>query len=528
MNCEQVQALLVAYLDGEVTPSERALVQAHLSGCTVCQQEFALLSTARSRVRSVLQRRAVHAVPSQEAWSRLEARLMETAQPSSKFAAWFSHWPSRTPFVPPLFAARTVAPGASRTSTKVLGGVTMQKRWILSALAGVIVLSVLALLVAKNFTPVSARQILDRAYQAQSQEVATQGIQHIRSEIYTNIEALPEDQGMDTIVESYLDLQSGKSRLVTIDNKTGRVMDAYAYDGSNAYNSQTAKGNMQSVDPLTIYRGPQNQPSVVAEKLQQRYGDDKLDAKNMFDKMRSDSNVQFVGQEIWEDGRAVYVLRSEQPIKVLVKDEMQHPTGFVNVYFDANTYKLVGSRVTMEKDGKELLIMSQRILVDETLSAGSSVAWDLSDLQGVSIIDDPNSEHAVPEVITAEELTSKTQSAYLLKTIPDGFSLEVSVLPKQPANEQFFYTATYTKGEDYFTIRTWGDKIEDASWADETYTTTNGLVLHFVVEAGVTSSGGQITSALIETPEGMTFAINSTLPRETIKALAEDLDLVSK
>ena len=61
MNCEQVQSLLVAYLDGEVTPSERTLIQAHLSNCTVCQQELTLLSTARSQVRSMLQRQAVHA-----------------------------------------------------------------------------------------------------------------------------------------------------------------------------------------------------------------------------------------------------------------------------------------------------------------------------------------------------------------------------------------------------------------------------------------------------------------------------------
>jgi len=63
MNCEQVQALLAAYLDGEVTPFERALILAHLSGCTDCQQELDLLSTARNQVRSALQRRASQAAP---------------------------------------------------------------------------------------------------------------------------------------------------------------------------------------------------------------------------------------------------------------------------------------------------------------------------------------------------------------------------------------------------------------------------------------------------------------------------------
>src|SRR6266545_2406698 len=98
MNCEQIQSLLVAYLDGEVTPSERILMQTHLSNCTVCQQELTLLSTARSRVRSMLQHRAVHVIPSREAWNRLEAKLPKVQAPflpeadqpsSSKIETWF-------------------------------------------------------------------------------------------------------------------------------------------------------------------------------------------------------------------------------------------------------------------------------------------------------------------------------------------------------------------------------------------------------------------------------------------------------
>ena len=121
MNCEQVQMSLVAYLDGEVTPSERTLIQAHLSSCTVCQQELTLLSTARSRVRSMLQRRAVHALPSQEAWNRLEAKLTEADQLSSKKEAWFSR----------------KAPNGNRASNphKNFGGVSMNKRSIFSVMA---------------------------------------------------------------------------------------------------------------------------------------------------------------------------------------------------------------------------------------------------------------------------------------------------------------------------------------------------------------------------------------------------------
>jgi hypothetical protein len=519
MNCEQVQSLLLVYLDGEVTPSERALILAHLSGCTVCQQELNLLSTARSQVRATLQRRATSAVPSREAWSRLEARLMEDSQPSSKFVAWFSR----------------KAPGADRASNHFLGGVTMQKRSILSVLAGVLVLVVLSVFVARNATPVSARQILDRAYRAQTQVASTQGIEHIRSEIYSNIGA--KEQGLDTIVESYSDPVSGNFRVVTTDKNTGKVLQVYAFDGSNVYNSDSMKDGQQSEDPLTVYHSLQDPTSLMKRKFisvtnQKLNPAQDEESTFMFDKMRQDPQVELVGQETWNDGRTVYVLRSQQEIKLLVENQITNPIGLVTFYFDVDTYQLLGNRVTMEKDGGEVLISSQQILLDEILPADSNIAWDLSDLQGINIVDDPNGEHSVPvkipsDVIPAEALASKTDSAYLLKTIPDGFSLAISVLPKQPANEPFFYEANYAdQTGDHFIIRTFGKPLEDTSWADETYTTASGLVLHFVVQPGIPENGGEFTSALIEAPNGKTYAIDSTLTRERIKELAEELVLV--
>jgi hypothetical protein len=80
------------------------------------------------------------------------------------------------------------------------------------------------------------------------------------------------------------------------------------------------------------------------------------------------------------------------------------------LYFEVGTYRLAGGRVTMEKDGKELLISSEHNLVNETLPVGNSVDWSLSDLYGVSSVDDPNSDHALPEVVSVEELRLKTQS----------------------------------------------------------------------------------------------------------------------
>jgi hypothetical protein len=440
--------------------------------------------------------------------------LPEAAQPSSKFMAWFSR----------------KAPNAGHAPNQRFGGVTMQKRWIFSGLAGVLALSVLAILVARNVTPVSAREILDRAYEVQTQQAAGQGIQHIRNEIYSNLEALPEDQGMDTTVESYLDLQTGNSRLVVTDNKTGRILEAYAYDGSNAYTSEATKDTkigQPGEGALTIYRTPQNQPADISQKLLS--GNKELDAKTMFDKMRSDPQVQLTGEETWEDGRTVYVLRSEQPIKVLVANELQQPTGIVEVYFNVDTYELVGNRVTMQKDGKELLISLQRTLMDETLPEGTSVAWDLSDLQGVNIVDDTNGEHAQSEVTSVEALATRIPSAYLLRTVPDGFSLEISVLPKQFVNRSmngpFFYEAGYiNQAGDYFIIRAFDNKkLEDTSWADEIYTTASGLVLYFVNQPSIDP---KFTGGLMQAPNGHTYAIDSTLPRDQVKALMEDLVLV--
>jgi len=79
MKCQEVNELLVAYLDGEVTPSERTLIQAHLAGCDACQEELAVLSALQSRVSQFLQIRVAQAAPSPQAWSRLQERL--TLQP---------------------------------------------------------------------------------------------------------------------------------------------------------------------------------------------------------------------------------------------------------------------------------------------------------------------------------------------------------------------------------------------------------------------------------------------------------------
>jgi hypothetical protein len=117
---------------------------------------------------------------------------------------------------------------------------------------------------------------------------------------------------------------------------------------------------------------------------------------------------------------------------------------------------------------------------------------------------------------------------YLLKTAPDGFSLTISVLPKQPADRPFFYEAGYiNQAGDYFIIRTFDDKpLEDTSWAYETYTTASGLVLYFVDQPSMTTIGEEFNGGLLQAPNGQTYAIESSLAGETIKTLVEELVLV--
>jgi hypothetical protein len=520
-SCGQVQSLLVAYLDGEVTPSERALIQVHLSTCTVCQQELTLLSTARSRVRSMLQRRAVHAVPPPDAWNRLEAKMTEVQVPSLREAEQLSSKKDAR-------FSRDHAPNLF----KKFGGISMQKRSILSVLAGVLMLAVLAVFVARNATPVSARQILNRAYEAQTQVAPTQGIEHVRNEIFSNLEGKPDGQGMPSIIESYSDPATGNFRVVITDKQTGKLQTVYAFDGSNAYTMEDVKFSQSS---LTVYRTPQNRPSLRGTTFPDRINGTSnatLDAqaKSMFDRMRQDPHVKLTDQETWKNGHTVYVLQSQQVVKWLDGNEVAQPMGLVTLYFDVKTYQLLGSRVTVEKDGKEIVISRQQILLDEVLPADSPIAWDLSDVPGVNIVDDKNGEHAQPEVSSAEALATRIPSAYLLRTVPDGFSLEVNVLPKQFTNRSgngpFFYQATYTnQAGDYFTIRAFDNKkLEDTSWADETYTTASGLTLYFVNQPSTDIR--EFNGGMLEAPNGHTYAIESSLPRTMIKTFLEDLVLV--
>jgi hypothetical protein len=75
MNCREVLPRMNAYLDEEVSPSEKKLIQAHLAACQSCQHELESLNQLQNTLRQHLQARAAQAAPSPQAWSLVQAAL---------------------------------------------------------------------------------------------------------------------------------------------------------------------------------------------------------------------------------------------------------------------------------------------------------------------------------------------------------------------------------------------------------------------------------------------------------------------
>jgi hypothetical protein len=375
MNCEDVQSLLLSYLNHETTPSERVLIQAHLTGCKVCREELSLLASMQGRIGSALQRRTLHAAPLPDARSRLEARLMQEAQPAPiKSTTWLMN----------------LAPGISQISARLFSGdKTMIRKLILASSVAIAAIAMITIALFNSVPPVSAQTILDRAYQAQSQTLPAQGILHIRHESYDNYRGLPEDQAAGTIQDMYFDLGSCNSRFVTTNDKTGVVLDVHATDGTNIIGGFNYDINASG--PLTVYRSPKDPANIKCEKLYEPYeGGD----KDVFNQMRSDPNVVLIGQETWADGQTVYVLRSQTPADVMKGNQHVLIPAQTTMYFNTQTFKNLGGKQTInDQAGKEVLLWKKLTSMDEILPAGSPIHWDVSDVKGIRIIDDPDGSH---------------------------------------------------------------------------------------------------------------------------------------
>jgi hypothetical protein len=75
MNCKEIVELLTAYLDGEVTPEEKAHIEAHLPECSKCRAELEALSATQDDLRGMMRLMAEEVSTPDKVWDRVRARL---------------------------------------------------------------------------------------------------------------------------------------------------------------------------------------------------------------------------------------------------------------------------------------------------------------------------------------------------------------------------------------------------------------------------------------------------------------------
>ncbi len=514
--CEEVQNVLAVYLDGEITPAERALIQDHLSRCEGCREELASLADTRTVIKQALHTSASHANPPPHAWSQLQARLVQEQAIRQPYRAKFRRIPAI--FTQPLSGANT-----------------MFKSAILTSLTIIVVVAIAINTLPQHATPsVSAQDILDRAYATRQTAQQIEGIHHTQTEIYYNNAAMGISpaafEGLSestSLIENYLDYETGTFRSVITDKDTGMLLNVSAYDGAYLYSSMAVE-EAQPPDVFTIYRMPQA-PEVMRQWGVAPGSPESIDAERAFEAMRNDPNTELLGQENWLDGRTVYVLRTSG---VMTKVQPDSGEGFTIMVFDAETYRLLENRATLVQDGQEVLVSYERFWVDEVLPTGTPVVWDLSDLANVVFEDDLEGELAnliLPTPVSLDDLLTLTPSVYVLHTVPDGFVMEISV--STPQDEPLYYMIAYHDAEGNHLVLQSAEgaekMLEEIEEMEETYTTTSGLVLHLIREGSPPGSDTDYTMAYVQAPNAVSFLLSSNLPYEQVKTLAEDLILAS-
>jgi hypothetical protein len=75
MTCLTIQPLLTAYLDHELSDTERATVEAHVASCPECQAEVRALEITQRHTGATFRTMATTYVSPPDAWQRLQARL---------------------------------------------------------------------------------------------------------------------------------------------------------------------------------------------------------------------------------------------------------------------------------------------------------------------------------------------------------------------------------------------------------------------------------------------------------------------
>jgi hypothetical protein len=400
-------------------------------------------------------------------------------------------------------------------------------RRILSAV-GALALIIGVIFIALNLTtPVSAQQILERATAAQSAAASGQGIRHVRIEHFENLLGQSGIQaGNKTLIESYENASNGVGssqilaghfRSITTD-ANGKIVDAGASDGSFYYSTYP-----NTPGTLTIHRTP-----VGEDGRKKLIGDGTAaDERAIFDQFRSNPRVELVGKETQANGSQVYRLidRNYQIEAQPNAQEAKTFTGSMTMIFDAQTYQLVETERMVRKGGEDIVLDSVRFLTNEILPADSAVAWDLSDLKGARMVDDapPQADPAANvqiKTISEHELAAHVQ-AYVLKPLPEGFTQAIIYAPRPSGQDHDVAEVNYQKqGEDVFGMMFVGVMdagFVDANFYDGSYKTASGLVINF------STGSGKGTSGILTVPDGTSFLLGSSLPREQVQKLAETL-----
>jgi hypothetical protein len=147
-------------------------------------------------------------------------------------------------------------------------------------------------------------------------------------------------------------------------------------------------------------------------------------------------------------------------------------------------------------------------------------------------VDDPTGQHTeqLPRLISREELAAIAPSAYLLRTVPDGFELRIiDLLPstapsRRSADQPAVYMVAYTnQAGEYLRLRAGKEPPKSLlQQADEVYTTASGVTASFQPKTEPPISTDEVY-AIVQAPDGRLFELASSLSRERVKALVEDL-----
>jgi hypothetical protein len=204
-------------------------------------------------------------------------------------------------------------------------------------------------------------------------------------------------------------------------------------------------------------------------------------------------------------------------------------TGSMTMVFNTQTYRLLETQTAIRQDGKDIVIDSARFLVDEALPAGSKVAWDFSDLKGAAIVDEAQTtQPADPqfETLSEHELALRAK-AYVLKTIPAGFTMKITAVANQPKDQDYAYEVDYDNAaKENFGLQAVGVMTPgfiESNFYDGSYKAASGLVINYSTSGSSSQSSQEHTSAMLTAPNGQSFLLISTMTRAQVQTLVDDL-----